>query len=355
MFLHAGEIDSIKIKVEHDRTIHAGENMTLARASRLLIILWVITGCGLTATQDLPALMPTERVPTVIALTVAARGIEAGPLRSITPTMTAAPEQPAESPTETLDKLSLITSTPTPNPSPVPTATLTLDATVQPPPGIPEAAIQITYPGPGSLVSSPFLLRAVTRILPKSTVRIELLGEDGRLLMREVRAYYPERQSSLILGAEINFEISPVAEVGQLQVSLLDEYNRYVALSSIEIILLSIGEALINPQGDTLEDIVIQSPRENSLIQGGVLRVSGLARLRSQQPLLIELQSSDGKIVGSRQVAVDDVPGSSFGSFLIDVPYTVSSTTRVRLMVWEPGELIPGITHLSSVEVILSP
>lgn len=186
-------------------------------------------------------------------------------------------------------------------------------------------------------------------------MRIELLGEDGRLLMREVRSYDPERQNNLVFGAEINFEISAVAEVGRLQVSLLDEHNRYVAVSSVELILLSIGEPLINPQGDTLEDIVIQSPQEDSLIQGGMLRVSGLARLRSRQPLLVELQSSDGRIVGSRQVAVEDIPGSSFASFLIDVPYTVSSTTRVRLVVWEPGDLIPGISHLSSVEVILSP
>jgi len=173
--------------------------------------------------------------------------------------------------------------------------------------------------------------------------------------MREVRSYNPERKNNLILGAEINYEISAVAEVGHLQVSLLDEHNRYVAVSSVELILLSIGEPLMNPQGDALEDIVIQSPGENTLIQGGILRVSGLARLRSRQPLLLELQSSDGKIVGSRQVNVEGVPGSSFGSFLIDVPYTVSATTRARLMVWEPGELIPGITHLSSVEVILSP
>lgn len=224
-----------------------------------------------------------------------------------------------------------------------------------PPPGIPDAAIQITQPGTASLVTSPFLLRAVTRILPRSTVRIELLGEDGRLLMREVRSYNPERQSNLILGAEISYEIGAVAEAGRLQVSLLDEYNRFVAVSSIDLILLSIGDTLINPQADSLEDIVIQSPSERSLIQGGMLRVSGLARLRTRQPLLIELQSSDGKIVGSRQVNVEAMPGSSYGTFLIDVPYTVSSTTRVRLIVWEPGELIPGITHLSSVEVILSP
>lgn len=343
------------LKVDNDTRIHPGKNMTFARTSRWLIFLWAVTGCGLAVNQNQPTLVPTERIPTVIAMTVAARGIDAAPTGSATPAITPPPRREINNPTETQERHRLSTNTPTPSPTFVSTATPIQDYTAQPPPDIPEATIQITHPGPRSLVSSPFFLRAITRIFPGSTVRIELLGEDGRLLMREVRSYDPERQNNLVFGAEINFEISAVAEVGRLQVSLLDEHNRYVAVSSVELILLSIGEPLINPQGDTLEDIVIQSPKEDSLIQGGMLRVSGLARLRSRQPLLIELQSSDGRIVGSRQVAVEDVPGSSFASFQIDVPYTVSSTTRVRLVVWEPGDLIPGISHLSSVEVILSP
>lgn len=329
--------------------------MTLSRASSLLLLIWLATGCRSIALQDLPTPMPTEFIPTAIAMTVAARGIELSSATSVTPTGTAVAQQEHANPAATLQPINTATSTFTPHPSPTPSATATVDAAAQPPPGIPEAAIQITHPGQRSFVTSPFFVRAITRILPDSTVRIELFGEDGRLLMREVRSYHPERRENLLLGAEITFAISAVAEVGRLQVSLLDEHNRFVAVSSVELILLSVGEPVFNPQGDALEDIVIQSPIENSLIQGGMLRVSGLARLRSQRPLLIELQTSDGKIVGSRQVRVEAVPGSSFGTFLIDVPYTVSAAARVRLLVWEPGELVPGITHLSSVEVMLSP
>lgn len=329
--------------------------MNLARALCLFFFIWIASGCWLTTMQEIPTPLPAEKIPTVIALTVTARGIEPAPTIRITSTWSAESRIETISPTATQGGDDSATRTPTPSAFPDLSPTPTQDYAALPPPGIPEALIQIKQPGQESLVTSPFLLRAVARILPRSTVRIELLGEDGRLLMREVRSYNPDRLSNLILGAEISYEISAVAEAGRLQVSLLDEYNRFVAVSSINLILLSIGEPLLNPQADTLENIVIQSPSENSLVQGGMLRVSGLARLRSQQPLLIELQTSDGKIVGSRQVNVEALPGSSFGSFLIDVPYTVSTTTRVRLMVWEPGELIPGITHLASVEVIISP
>jgi hypothetical protein len=186
-------------------------------------------------------------------------------------------------------------------------------------------------------------------------VRIELLGEDGRLLMREVKVYDVPANQAVLFGQEIAFTISAVAETARLQVIVEDEHGRLAAVGSLDLLLLSLGNSDLNQPGDGLEDIVIAEPKGNALIQGGVLRVAGLARLHDPQPLLIELQASDGKIVGTRQVAVAPVPGSSYGAFEIDVPYAVSATTRVRLAVWEPGVDIPGILHLSSLEVMLSP
>jgi hypothetical protein len=186
-------------------------------------------------------------------------------------------------------------------------------------------------------------------------VRVELLGEDGRLLLREVKAYSLPRNQGILIGRDIDFAINAVAEAGRLQVIIEDEYKRLVAVASLDLVLLSLGNPDLNQPGDTLENIVINAPQENTLIQGGIMRVSGLARTRTDQPLLIELRTSDGKIVGTRQVAVTPVLGSSYGAFEIDVPYSVDSATRVRLAVWEPGVRIPGIVHLSSLEVMVGP
>lgn len=190
---------------------------------------------------------------------------------------------------------------------------------------------------------------------PNATVRVELLGEDGRLLMREVKAYDLPRDQGVLIGQEITFAITAVAETARLQLVVEDEYNRLAAVASLDLLLLALGEPDLAQAGDGLENIVIDAPRENALIQGGVVRVSGLARMRSAQPLLIELRDRDGKIVGTRQVAVTPIPGSSYGTFEIDVLYTVANTTRVRLAIWEPGVEIPGIVHLSSREIVLSP
>jgi hypothetical protein len=220
---------------------------------------------------------------------------------------------------------------------------------------IPFAAIQIINPGPTSRLVSPFLLKAVVRAEPQGSVLIELLGEDGRLLMREVRNFFVERRQQINLAVEVNYEIAAVAEAGRLQISVVDEFNRPVSVASTDLILLSLGRADVNPSGDLLENIVIQSPKENALIQVGTVRVSGLARMRTGQPLLIELETTDGKIVGTRQVNLTPVPGSTHGLFAIDVPYQVSAPTKARLRIWEPGDRIPGVIYLSSVEILLAP
>jgi hypothetical protein len=229
------------------------------------------------------------------------------------------------------------------------------DPDLTPMPEIPPAAIQILSPGPASKVASPFLMRAYAPPGPDGVVRIELLGEDGRLLMREIRVYGNARGSQVLMGLEVSFGISAVAEVGRLQISVQDENGELTALSSVDLLLLSIGEGDFNPPGDLLETIVIQRPQAREKINGGTVTISGVARPRTDQPLMIELKSADGKILGTRQVAVVPSPGSTYGTFTSDVPYAVDSPTPARLSVWERGDPIPGMAQLSSLEVTLSP
>jgi Immunoglobulin-like domain of bacterial spore germination len=198
-------------------------------------------------------------------------------------------------------------------------------------------------------------MRANVKLDLKTVLRIELVGEDGRLLMREVRSYNLDKPQTLTLGTKVGFELPGVAENGRLQIILEDSKGRTASVNSVDLLLLALGDSDINDVTDTFEDIVIQAPRSKALVQGGSVRVGGLARMHSNQPLLIELETGDGKIVGTRQVMVTPIPGSTHGSFEIDIPYQVSSAVQVRVKVWEPSEKIPGILHLSSVEVLLSP
>ena len=319
-----------------------------------LIFSALLASCSGMLDTPQPTLYPKEYLPTVIALTVQAQGIDLEP-----------EDQPSESTqgvtTPVPTELPAETSSPTPiqeQPTAAPAVTPSpLPGDQNPPPtgDIPLSINQILSPGPGSIVVSPFILRAAVKPGDNSVVRIELLGEDGRLLMREIRTYQSLENNWVSLGSEIAYGINAVAESGRLQISIEDEHGRLKSVSSTDLILQSVGNQDLNQPIDQLEEIVLESPRENRLIQDGIMRVAGQARPRSTQAYRIEIVTSDGKIVGSRQVSVIPPAGSQYGTFAIDVPYNIDYTNRVRVQVWEPGSRIPGIISLSSVEVLLSP
>ena len=324
--------------------------MSLLKVLSLLFlnsVFIILSGCSSTASTQVPTLYPTQYIPTVIAMTVTAQEIESPP------------NNPEELTTATASP----TLPPSPTPSRVPpteTPSFTSDPNrslddLPPPDGIPQSPNQIISPGSGSKVVSPFILRAAIKPSQNSVVHIELLGEDGRLLMREIRSYQSPQTDWISLGSEVPFGVNGNEESGRLQISVEDEHGRLESVSSVELILQSVGDQDLDLPPDLLEDIVLESPLANRLIQDGKMRVSGLARTRSDQPLRIEIVSSDGKIVGTRQVSVAYSEENSFGTFAIDVPYTVSNTQTARVQVWEPGDRIPGIVNLSSVEVLLAP
>lgn len=322
--------------------------------SWLVLVIVFLSSCTAAVNTPMATLIPGEEVPTIIAMTVEAKDLQETALtikteeaiRKVTPTFTPKPT------------IAIIASdTPTQVP-PTPTYTQPPPKPTQyfpPPENVPPANLQIQSPGQGSIVTSPFTLTASIITGLEALVHVELLGEDGRLLLRDVQTYQSAEEGGIELSSEISYGTNSDSESGRLQISLHDENGMLVDLTSVDLILLSNGEQDLHEPPDQFENIVIDSPRENTLIQGGMMRVSGLVRPRSNQPLMIELLTSDGRIVGTRQVAVVPSPGSMYASFEIDVPYHVEAAEHVRLKVWEPGSFITGIVDLSSLEVILSP
>jgi hypothetical protein len=296
-------------------------------------------------------------LPTVIGLTVEAGRVtetflsesaaNAGPTAvksSLTPTimpMANSTPTPANTPTKTItEQVEDQTSSPLPSP-------LT---------EIPNAKIEIRNLGPLSKVNSPINVYAYLKTGAKGRVRIELLGEDRRVLYREIRVinYAPAGAWAIVL-ADIDFEIAAIAEAGRLQLSVDDEYGRTVSLNSVPLILLSHGDSDITPPIEVLEQIIIQQPVEKSLIQANKVLVSGLARPNSEYPLQVQLIAPDGQIVGHRLADLNTPPGSNYGRFATEVDYQVDKTTNARILVTQGESGINDIIHLSSVEVMLSP
>jgi hypothetical protein len=368
-----------------------------------LFLAGFLMGCSSLSGPKYPTLIPTEYVPTAIALTVEA-GRPATALPSATfpgATDTAVILQPSATflqPTTTQSPITQspsVTSTPRKGASPTltpaagevtlasnPTATASLPpvipedtltpgptSTVTPTyryyrthtptatPGIPNATILLYNPGPMSKLTSPIQFNASLEPGPGGNVEIVLLGEDSRILYRKVNRY--TTHDWVAISEEVEFTIAAAAETARLQISTDDEFGRVKALASVDILLLSMGDDDLNPGTDLLEPLIVREPVPNTLIMGGKVVVTGLARTSGEQPLLVELIDSKGKVVGYRQAVAtqpaDPYANQGYATFKVEVPYSVDDPTWVRLVVSAFEDNLSGPTHLSSVVILLGP
>lgn len=309
----------------------------------LLYFVW-LSGCGsFGSAAELPTLIPEDQLPTVIAMTAEAM---------VTPSST--PEgTPTTKPTEVLlpEESDASTSSADATQATQAGAADPLPTSESP---IPAADIAIFNPGPLSKVVSPISLVAYVVPGADDRARLELWGEDGRLMYRKIFNFTtPNPQGRLV--TKFGFEIPGVAETGHLSIQTQDEYGRVMALASIDLILLSSGESDISMASDTLATIVIQSPGDKELIQGEKILVEGLARTASEQPLFVELVAADGRVLGSRLAGVIPTEKGEHHSFATEIPFQITAPTWVRVIVSERGGRLPGAVNISTVEVLLSP
>jgi hypothetical protein len=321
-------------------------------------VLWVIISVVLSSCtiffpgSDSPTLIPAEYIPTAIALTSQALISQSSSptpvatLEIIEPTTTQTTEIEAEAPISEIQE--------TPEPIIVPPAQIGTN-TPLPPPNIPFAPIQILNPGTLSRVISPIKLHAFMIPGDGGRARVELYGEDGRLMYRKLFIFSSPTGAQANLVTDIDFEIKGVAETATLVISTDDWYGRIKTLSSEDLILLSVGDSDINPPGDHLAPIVFQEPTPNILIQGGTFIVSGLVRTATDLPLLIELITTDGKVIGNKLAGITPGQAGQHRTFAAEINYKVDSPTWVRVTASEWNKWLTGKATLTSVEVLLSP
>jgi hypothetical protein len=308
----------MRLDRSHPLKVHLRTTVCLALA---LLAGLALGGCAGLSAPALPTAMPTDFLPTAIALTVQAGAGESTPAQSNLPAAASqTPLPPSQMPASS-------------TPSPSETMTGTPDGPTATPYTLPPSATG----GDGRVV-------------------VELLGEDRRVLFREVKSVRTVPAGSWVpLKMALEYEISAAAEAGRLQIYVADQNKNTTALSSIPLILLSIGQDDIYPPQDRLAPIVIQSPHKKALIQGGKVQVSGLVRGDPDQPLMVRLILPDGSEAGARLAGVTPPEQGEYSSFQVEVPYTVSKATRALLTVSQGEAGINDVVQLASVEVMLSP
>jgi hypothetical protein len=295
----------------------------------LASLLGLLAGCASPASSSAPTPYPPEYLPTLIALTADSANISG--------TETAIALTPQPSPTETPE--------PTLSPTPGPTFTQTDIPWHEP------AAIRIFAPGPMSKVISPITLRMKIVSGESEKIQIELYGEDGRLLSRnlkQVRTSHDGVDQSI----KIPFEIRGAAELGRITVSTKDKVGRLQALNSVRVLLLSSGTNEINPPGNPSEPVMVFSPLLKEAVSGGVLNVRGDVWPFNLQPVILEIVEPGGNSIGLRILTVEHINPQLFET---TIPYEVTEPVPARLTIRQDDDRISGLFYVYSQEVLLSP
>ena len=305
-------------------------SLTLLSASLLASFLGLLTGCAAPTASPIPTAYPPDYLPTVIALTAeSANQLGTEVALALTPT---AP--PTEIPSPTL------------SPTPQPTFTQT---TI---PGHEPAAIQIFAPGPMSKVVSPINLKMNIIAGESEKVQIDLYGEDGRLLTRNLKRVQISGKG-VLQQIKVPFEIRAAAEVGRITVSTLDKVGRIQSLNSVHVLLLSSGTNEINPPGNPSEPVGVVSPLLEEPVSGGVLNVRGDVWPSNLNPVILELVDlANNKPIGLRILTLDNLDPQLMDT---TIPYKVTEPTLARLTIRQDDDRISGLFYVYSQEVLLNP
>lgn len=316
------------------------------------------------------------------------------PSRTATPSATAsatitltatATETPSPLPTDTLTELptftETLTQTPsetltiTPGPSPTitrtatrtrrPTLTITLTPTRTPSltptitntPTPPFATLRLQRPGPSSKVISPIQITAMITPGDDGYIYLELIGEDNRIISQERLDYRRFMGKTFLITPLLEFQISAAVEAARLAIYTRDGFGRFKALTSVDLLLMSVGDPEIYPFTELQSPYLVRYPAKDQVVQGGNLPVIGLAHPVNDTPLILELIDQQGQRPGVITTQVPPPSGDlSHTPFEVSLPYSVETQTPARLTLrQESNSRIPGTVSLTSFEIILEP
>ncbi len=313
----------------------------------------------LAATLELVILPSVTPAPTLSPIPTASLSPSATftPIPSATETVTPSPtDTPTFGPSPTVTRTATITRIPTQTRPPTRTPTVTFTPTITFTPTPPAPSIDLVRPGLLSKVTSPIGVQFNALAGEDNRVTIELVGEDGRVISRQMERYGVKPGRRFWIAPDLPFEISAAAEMARLQVSIQDQYGRTQALASTDLILLSVGRDEINPPAVTQEPFLIRQPKTDAITTGGILALDGLARPINNSPLIIELVNEKNTVLIVKQLQVPSPTGPlSHTPFHVEIPYRVSELTPVRLVIRQEGSRIPGTVALVSETIVLAP
>jgi hypothetical protein len=344
----------------HNLKIMRLRKSSIIRPARL-IGLWVV--CLLTAcTLPAGAQFPTPTLPVISTAFSAEIPSQISSLVVPTETATLSPtetETPTESetevPGETENSSEIVDiGVPTIEPpsdesTPLPTPTSLHK--------YPAPSILVESPGPLSKLVSPLVAQGSFSPGEDGNLYVELYGSDGSLVARQVINFQGMTFAKAYFNTSIPFDVKAAGEFARLVVSTRDKNQRTSAQVSVDVILLQMGSNIFNPPAVVEQPYIIQSPKPDDQIRGGVARIYGVFRPVNNNPLQIQITLPDGTILGPVPFLFEPMKsGQGYSVFVVEIPYFVSSGITGRLSIYQYSDnRIPGIVWLTSQKINLAP
>jgi hypothetical protein len=215
--------------------------------------------------------------------------------------------------------------------------------------------VRLELPGLMSKQVSPMRVRAYIDSAIIGATRIELIGEDGRLLSRKTLRTYPNQYSvPTYVSEEIEFEIRAAAELARLQVFTEDARGNILGLSAVHVFLLSVGKTENTPPALETDRVMLLEPRLGQEISADEVRVRGEMNPYNEMPVIVELTTLIGQVLISRVILLDP-PDGKYHPFEISLPYSVREKTPARLIIRQADARIEGLIYLFSRQIELLP
>lgn len=219
----------------------------------------------------------------------------------------------------------------------------------------PAEAILIQEPGPGSHLTSPFVVRGQADSTFEQNLVVRLVDANGVELGLTAVTIAAEMGQRGPFEATLPFTISGDQQAF-VQVFASSPRDGGVTHLNAVGVTLTEGVAEIRPStADTTERIIITQPALAAQIGGGTVQVAGVGIASFEQTLLVELLGEDGAVLASQPVIVNAPDFGLPGTFSVELTYSVLTTSPGRIVVRDVSPAFGGDTHLTSVEVQLSP
>ena len=284
-----------------------------------------------------------RKIPVLLALFgILAGCLPAGQISTQEPV----PNQTAALPTGAIPSQSpAAADTPTPS---LPPAAIPIDQ-------MPEEAILILEPGPGSRLVDSIHLAGRAGPTFESHLLVLVVLEDGSVLTSLPLIIQAEMGSRGPSALDIPFELAEERQAFILVSSSSPRDGGVTHLASVGVTLAVEGPAAIRPVESHAERITITRPALGETLSGGLARVEGIALPSFEGTLIVELLDGEGNPLASLPVIVQAPDMGQYGPFAIDLPFQVSAPGPGRLVVRDPSVVFQGDVHLASVEVELAP